>query len=54
MSYNIKKEENDNLFKGAAILTLSVVIVKLIGFIYKLPLSYVLGDEGEHLERSTS
>ena len=46
MSYNIKKEENDNLFKGAAILTLSVVIVKLIGFIYKLPLSYVLGDEG--------
>ena len=46
MSYNIKKEENDNLFKGAAILTLSVIIVKLIGFIYKLPLSYVLGDEG--------
>jgi stage V sporulation protein B len=46
MSYNINKEENDNLFKGAAILTFSVIIVKLIGFLYKLPLSYVLGDEG--------
>ena len=44
----IKNNENksDTLLGGAFALTLSVVIVKLLGFFYKLPLSRVLGDEG--------
>lgn len=32
--------------KGAALLGISAIIVKIIGVIYKVPLSYVLGDEG--------
>ena len=45
----INKKENNNssaLLSGALSLTASVVIVKLLGFIYKLPLSRILGDEG--------
>lgn len=36
----------DTLLGGALALTLSVVIVKVIGFFYKLPLAHLLGDEG--------
>lgn len=42
----MKKKETGSLIGGAVSLTVSVLIVKVIGFIYKLPLSYVLGDEG--------
>ncbi|MEI3062202.1 MAG: oligosaccharide flippase family protein [Oscillospiraceae bacterium] len=31
---------------GAAILTIGVIIMKLLGFIYKIPLGNILGDEG--------
>lgn len=41
----IKSKEN-GLVGGALALTLSVFVVKVIGYIYKLPLSYILGDEG--------
>ena len=41
-----KGREADNLLSGALSLTISVLIVKIIGLIYKIPLSYVLGDEG--------
>lgn len=37
---------HDTLIGGAFALTLSVIIVKIIGFFYKLPLSHILGDEG--------
>ena len=31
---------------GAAILTVGVVIMKILGFFYKIPLGNILGDEG--------
>ena len=31
---------------GAAILTVGVIIMKILGFIYKIPLGNILGDEG--------
>lgn len=39
-------QRNDSLLGGAFALTLSVIIVKIIGFLYKLPLSHIMGDEG--------
>ena len=45
-------EMNDNrriegaFFRGAAWLAISTLILKIIGLIYKIPLSYMLGDEG--------
>ena len=41
-----KKINNDSMINGAVSLTISVIIVKIIGFIYKVPLSYILGDVG--------
>ena len=38
--------KKDTLLGGAIALTVSVIIVKIIGFLYKMPLSHVLGDEG--------
>ena len=38
--------KKDTLLGGAIALTVSVIIVKVIGFLYKMPLSHVLGDEG--------
>ena len=38
--------ENKNIVKGALVLTISGIIVKLLGLIYKIPLSYILSDEG--------
>lgn len=46
MNVKINKAENNEFVKGAFALTLSVFIVKLIGYLYKLPLSRILGDEG--------
>lgn len=34
------------LISGALMLTVSVFVVKIIGYMYKLPLSHILGDEG--------
>ena len=43
----INEEKNrSETTKGAFSLLLSVIFVKLIGFIYKVPLSHILGDEG--------
>ncbi len=39
-------KKKDSLMKGAFSLTLSVIIVKVIGYIYKVPLSHIMGDEG--------
>lgn len=40
-------EKNKNkMLSGALILTFSGLIVKMLGFIYKIPLSYLLSDEG--------
>lgn len=40
------EKSKNKLIGGALILTLSGIIVKLLGFIYKIPLSYILSDEG--------
>lgn len=39
-------DSEGRVLAGAFSLTLSVIIVKLIGFIYKIPLSHILTDEG--------
>jgi stage V sporulation protein B len=38
--------KGQNYMHGAAILTLGVIIMKILGFIYKIPLGNILGDEG--------
>ena len=38
--------KKQNYMHGAAILTVGVIIMKLLGFIYKVPLGNILGDEG--------
>ncbi len=39
-------QKGQNYLHGAAILTLGVIIMKLLGFFYKIPLGNILGDEG--------
>ena len=34
------------LLSGAAWLGLSAILLKIIGLVYKIPMSYLLGDEG--------
>ena len=41
-----KTFKNKALLSGAAWLALSTILLKFIGLIYKIPLSYTLGDEG--------
>ena len=43
---NNERKNESEVARGALALTLSVIFVKIIGFIYKVPLSYVLGDDG--------
>ncbi|NCB74368.1 MAG: polysaccharide biosynthesis protein [Clostridia bacterium] len=38
--------KNQNYLHGAAILAVSIVIIKLLGALYKIPLGNILGDEG--------
>ena len=38
--------KGQNYLHGAAILTVGVIIMKLLGFFYKIPLGNILGDEG--------
>ena len=40
------RAKGQNYMHGAAILTIGVIIMKLLGFIYKIPLGNILGDEG--------
>lgn len=39
-------KKGQNYMHGAAILTVGVIIMKILGFIYKIPLGNILGDEG--------
>ncbi len=39
-------EKSGNFFGGAAILAFGIVIVKLIGMFYKVPLNNILGEQG--------
>ncbi|MBR1457461.1 MAG: polysaccharide biosynthesis protein [Oscillospiraceae bacterium] len=40
------KKKGQNYLHGAAILTAGVIIMKILGFFYKIPLGNILGDEG--------
>ena len=42
----MKEERNLAFFKGTLALSISVILTKLLGVAFKVPLSYVLGDEG--------
>ena len=39
-------KDNSSFAKGAILLTVSTVLVKVFGIFYKIPLSYILTDEG--------
>ena len=43
---NIMEKNKSKLIGGALLLTISGIIVKFLGLIYKVPLSYILSDEG--------
>ena len=40
------KENRSRFFSGVAVLTLSTVVVKVIGLLYKIPMMRYLGEEG--------
>lgn len=42
----VAKSKEQNYLHGAAILTAGVIIMKILGFIYKVPLGNMLGDDG--------
>lgn len=42
----MQNSQKQNFLHGAAILTLGVIIMKVLGAIYKIPLSNILGDAG--------
>ena len=46
MNMQRKKKYGSNIIEGAVSLTVSGLIVKILGLIYKVPLSYMLSDEG--------
>lgn len=41
-----KNKNSDSVIKGTFSLTISTLIVKVLGLIYKIPLANILGDEG--------
>ena len=45
--YMVKKETKQTFLGGAAILAAAVVIVKIIGAVYLIPLNNILGSEGK-------
>ncbi len=49
----IATEKSQNYLHGAAILTIGVVIMKILGAIYKIPLGNILGDYGYGIFLST-
>ena len=42
----MEEKTRQNYVHGAAILTVGVIIMKILGAIYKIPLGNILGDEG--------
>lgn len=42
----LSEPKKQNYLQGAAILAAGVIIMKILGFIYKVPLGNILGDEG--------
>ena len=46
------KKNGQNYLHGAAILTVGVIVMKVLGFFYKVPLSNILTDEGYAMFKS--
>ena len=46
MSSTEKERKGQNYLHGAAILTLGVIIMKILGFLYKMPIANVIGPDG--------
>jgi len=42
----LSASKNQNYLHGAAILTVAVIIIKILGAIYKIPMGNILGDKG--------
>ena len=40
------EQKKSTFFGGVAILAMGVVVVKIIGALYKIPLANILGEEG--------
>ena len=40
------KSKEQNYMHGAAILTMGVIIMKVLGAIYKIPIANIIGDDG--------
>ena len=40
------EHKGQNYLHGAAILTAGVIIMKILGFLYKMPIGNILGDDG--------
>ena len=40
------KNKGQNYLHGAAILTAGVIVMKLLGFLYKMPIGNIIGDDG--------
>ena len=47
------EKKGQNYLHGAAILTAGVVIMKILGFIYKVPIANIIGDDGYSLFLAT-
>ena len=42
----MSEHKGQNYLHGAAILTAGVIIMKILGFLYKMPIGNILGDDG--------
>ena len=42
----VAKAKQQNYLHGAAIMTAGVIIMKILGALYKIPLGNMLGDDG--------
>lgn len=45
-------ETKQNILKGAMILSIGVMLSKIIGLVYRIPLTNIIGDEGNGLYSS--
>ncbi len=43
---NQKSEKRQNYLQGAAILAMATILVKIMGFLFKTPLNYIIGERG--------
>ena len=40
------EKKGQNYLHGAAILTAGVIVMKILGFLYKMPIGNIIGDDG--------